>query len=142
VTSKLPMYPSDLLHLAPGVELDVGVLVRLDHARGEDALRAVECGERLAQLAHVAADGRLLLDEDDLVASVGDVERRLDAAMPPPMTMARLVTGILMTSSGLLCLTFSTIVRPMSMALAVASSMSSWIQEQCSRMLAISHMNL
>ena len=63
-------------------------------------------------------------------------------AMPPPMTRARLVTGILMTSSGLLCLTFSMIVRPMSMALAVASSLSSWIQEQCSRMLAISHMNL
>jgi hypothetical protein len=49
------------------VELDVGVLVRLDHARGEDALGAVERGERLAQLAHVAADRRLLLDEDDLV---------------------------------------------------------------------------
>ena len=62
-------------------------------------------------------------------------------AMPPPITMARFVTGILMGSSGRLCLTFSTMVRAMSMALAVASALSSWIQEQCSRMLAISHMN-
>jgi hypothetical protein len=69
----------DLLDLAPGVELDVGVLVRLDHAWREDALRAVERGEGLAELAHVATDRGLLLDENDLVAAVGDVERCLDA---------------------------------------------------------------
>ena len=63
-------------------------------------------------------------------------------AMPPPITRARLVTGMWMLSSGRLCLTFSTMVRAMSMALAVASPRSSWIQLQCSRMLAISHMNL
>ena len=55
------------------------MLVGLDHARREDALRAVERGEGLAELAHVAADGGVLLDQDDLVAAVGDVERRLDA---------------------------------------------------------------
>ena len=82
-----------------------------------------------------------LLDQDDLVAAVGDVERRLDAGDAAADDQARLVTGILIVSSGRLCLTFSTIVRPMSMALAVASSLSSWTQEQCSRMLAISHMN-
>src|SRR5450756_78734 len=69
----------DLLDLAPGVERDVGVLVRLHHAWREDALRAVEGGEGLAELAHVAADRGFLLDEDHLVAAVGDVERRLDA---------------------------------------------------------------
>ena len=62
-------------------------------------------------------------------------------AMPPPMTRARLVTGTVMVSSGRLCLTFSTIMRTISIALAVASSLSSWTQEQCSRMLAISHRN-
>ncbi len=61
-------------------------------------------------------------------------------AMPPPITSARLVTGMRMLSSGRLCLTFSTIVRAMSIALGVASALSSWIHEQCSRMLAISHM--
>ena len=69
----------DLLHLAVGQEPDVGVLDHLHHARGEDALRAVEGRERLGELAHVAADRRLLLDEDHLGAAVGDVERRLDA---------------------------------------------------------------
>ncbi len=61
-------------------------------------------------------------------------------AMPPPMTSARLVTGTRIGSRGLLRLTFSTIVRTMSMAFSVASPRSSWTQEQCSRMLAISHM--
>ncbi len=41
-------------------------------------------------------------------------------AMPPPITRARLVTGMRMVCSGLLCLTFSTMVRTMSIALAVA----------------------
>jgi len=60
-------------------------------------------------------------------------------AIPPPMIRARLVTGMWMASNGRLCLTFSTIVRAMSIALSVAASRSSWIHEQCSRMLAISH---
>ena len=55
------------------------MLVGLHHARREDALRAVEGGEGLAQLAHVPADRGLLLDEDDLVAAVRDVEGGLDA---------------------------------------------------------------
>ena len=62
-------------------------------------------------------------------------------AMPPPITRARLVTGMRIVCSGLLCLTFSTMVRAVSIALAVACSRSSWIQEQCSRMLAISTRN-
>ncbi len=62
-------------------------------------------------------------------------------AMPPPMTMARLVTGMRIVSSGTLCLTFSAIVRAVSIALTVAASRSSWIHEQCSRMLAISQRN-
>src|SRR5665811_759300 len=58
----------DLLDLAPGVERDVGVLVRLHHAWREDALRAVEGGEGLAELAHVAADRGFFLDEDHPVS--------------------------------------------------------------------------
>ena len=60
-------------------------------------------------------------------------------AMPPPMTRARLVTGMQMVSRGTLRFTFSTMVRPMAMAFSVAFSLSSWIQEHCSRTFAISH---
>lgn len=59
-------------------------------------------------------------------------------AMPPPMTSARLVTGTVIGTSRRSFLTRATIISTMEMALAVASSRSSWTQEQCSRMLAIS----
>ncbi len=59
-------------------------------------------------------------------------------AMPPPMTRARLVTGIRIVSRGAFRFTFSTMDRQASMALSVAFSRSSWIHEQCSRMFAIS----
>jgi len=60
-------------------------------------------------------------------------------AMPPPMTSARRSMGMRMGVKGTLRLTFSTMARPSAMALTVASSRSSWIHEQCSRTLAISH---
>ena len=60
-------------------------------------------------------------------------------AIPPPMTSARLVTGTVIGRSFLFFFTRSTMSRTMSFAFAVASSRSSWTQEQCSRMFAISH---
>ena len=71
--------PRHLLDLARHHELDVRVLADLDHLRGEDAGGAVERGKGLVEHRHVAADGRLALDEEHGAARVGDVERRLDA---------------------------------------------------------------
>ena len=55
------------------------MLARLDHSRREDALRAIERGKGLAQAGHLAADRGLAFHEHDLVAGIGDIERRLDA---------------------------------------------------------------
>ena len=71
--------PVHLLDLAVGHQRDVRVPGRLDHARRQDALRAVQRRERLRELAHVPADARRLLDEHHLVPAVGDVQRHLDA---------------------------------------------------------------
>ena len=61
-------------------------------------------------------------------------------AMPPPMTSARLVTGLSPAVSGALSCTLAMAVRPSTMAFSVACALSLWIQEHCSRMLAISTM--
>ena len=130
----------DLLDLGVGEQRDVRVLRHLDHPRRQDALRAVERREGLGELAHVAADGGLLLDQDHLVAGVGDVERRLDAgdAAADDQRPARDRHADGLRAAG--CAgPRRTAMREISMALAVASSRSLWTQEQCSRMLAISH---
>ena len=59
-------------------------------------------------------------------------------AMPPPMTSARFVTGLVIAVRGALSCTFAMAARPRMMAFAVASSRFLWIQEHCSRMFAIS----
>ncbi len=69
----------DLVHLAVGHDLDVLVLCAVDHARREDARRAVDGGEGLVELGHDPTDGGLLLDDGHLEAGVGQVERGLDA---------------------------------------------------------------
>ena len=57
----------------------------------------------------MAADGRLLLDQDDLVAAVGDVERRLDAGDAAADDQRALASpGRGSARSGRLRLTFST----------------------------------
>ncbi len=48
-----------------------------DQARADIAHGAVVGGERLVQLRHVPADGRLLFDEIDLEALLGEIERSL-----------------------------------------------------------------
>ncbi len=57
----------------------LGVLAHLDHARRQDALRAIEGGKGLGQAGHLAADGRLALHQHDFVAAVGDIQRRLNS---------------------------------------------------------------
>ncbi|OPZ68613.1 MAG: hypothetical protein BWY81_00779 [Firmicutes bacterium ADurb.Bin467] len=69
----------DLLDLAVGEQLDVRALRGLDHLRRQYARGAVERRERLVELRHAAADRRRFLDDIDLVARLGDIERRLYA---------------------------------------------------------------
>ena len=68
-----------LLHLGVGQQGDVLVLAGLGHLGREDAGRAVQGGEGLVELGHVAADAGALLDEVDVVAGVGQLERGLQA---------------------------------------------------------------
>ena len=60
--------------------------------------------------------------------------------IPPPMTSALFVTGILDRNRGLLSATLARAMSTRSSAFSVASSRLSWTQEHCSRMLAISTM--
>ena len=71
-----------LVDLAVGHQLDVLVLGAVDHARREDAGRAVDGGEGLVELGHDPADGGLPLDDGHLEPGVGQVEGRLDAGHP------------------------------------------------------------
>jgi len=69
----------DQFDLTVGVELDFGVVGHVDHLGGHDALGTVQGREGFGELGHVAADGGLALDQDDFMAAIGDVKRRLDA---------------------------------------------------------------
>ena len=71
---------ADGLHLGVGHHVDVGVVDGGAHLGRADAAGAVERGEDLAEQDHLAADARLLLDDQDLVAHVAELERRLHAA--------------------------------------------------------------
>ncbi len=77
--AHVALHPVDL---RVGQYLDVLVLRCVDHARRQDAGRAVDGGEGLVQPGHGAADGGLALDDGDLEARVGQVEGRLDAGHP------------------------------------------------------------
>ena len=70
---------ADGFNLGIGIDVDFFVLRTVNHFRCQDARRAVECRERLVDLGHLAADGRLLFDDIDLKASLGNVQCRLDA---------------------------------------------------------------
>ena len=61
-------------------------------------------------------------------------------AMPPPMTSARLMTGLVPAVSGAFFSTLATAALARVMAFSVPTSLSLWIHEHCSRMLAISTM--
>ena len=69
-------------HFCIGVERDVRMLRDFHHPRRQDALRTVKRWERLRQLGHMSADGRIVLDQDDFLSGVGDVERSLNAGDP------------------------------------------------------------
>ena len=76
-----------LVHLAVAEQGDVGVAAGVDHLGGQDAGRAVQGGKGLVELGHVPADGGLALDQVDVDAGLGDVQRGLnagDARRRPP----------------------------------------------------------
>ncbi len=70
----------DGVDLAVGQQFDIQMPAGLDELGREDAHRAVVGGEGLVQPGHDAADGRVGLEEVDLLAGVGQVEGGLDAA--------------------------------------------------------------
>ena len=55
------------------------MLPDVDHARRQDALRAIQSGEGLRESRHLAADGGVALHHHHFVSGVGDVQGRLDA---------------------------------------------------------------
>ncbi len=69
----------DLLDLGIAQQGDLVVRPDVRHLGRQDAGRAVQGGEGLVELRHVAADGRLALDHVDGVTGVGQLEGRLDA---------------------------------------------------------------
>ncbi len=65
--------------LGVGDDLDVEVPAGFDQLRRQRTHRTVVGGEGLVELRHVAAEGRRLLDQIDLVPPLGQVEGTLDA---------------------------------------------------------------
>ena len=72
----------DTDQIGVGEDLDVGVTAGLHQLGGDHAHGAVIGGERLVQLGHIPADGRLLLEEEHLEAGVRTVEGGLHAGYP------------------------------------------------------------
>ena len=68
-----------VLNLGIGIDVDFIILRAVDHFGRQDTRRTIERWEGLVDLGHLAADGWLLLDNVDLEACLGDIERRLDA---------------------------------------------------------------
>ena len=69
----------DLGDLGIGPERDVGVGFDGGHLGGQDARRAIQRREGLVEHGHMAADGRLALDEVDVLPGIGQRERGVDA---------------------------------------------------------------
>ena len=75
---KLPHVPGDLFDLAVVVQLDQRVRSDGHHFGRQDARGAVQRGEGLVQLGHVAADGLQSIHQVDPVAAVRDIQRGLN----------------------------------------------------------------
>ena len=66
-------------HLGMGVQRDVRILGHVHHLGREHAARAVDGGEGLVELGHLAADGAFTLHHDHADAGIGRVEGGLNA---------------------------------------------------------------
>ena len=67
-----------LLHLGIGQNVDVFILGRIHHFRGENTGGAVQSGEGLVDLGHFPADGRLLLHNVHREARLGNIQGGLN----------------------------------------------------------------
>ena len=79
---EVPCLPCYTVNFSKGQDLYVGVPVDLDQFRREYSHRAVIGGEGLIKLSHMAAQGRPLLNEENLEPGVGKVKGGLNTADP------------------------------------------------------------
>jgi hypothetical protein len=75
-----PVDGLDCFHLGVGENLDIHVMRRRGHLRGGDATGAIQRRKDLAEGNHVAPDAGLALDDQNLQALIGQIERRLQAS--------------------------------------------------------------
>ena len=69
----------DIGHFGIGEDADLLVLRHIHHFRGQDARRAVQRRERLVELCHLTADGRLGFHDIHREARVRDIQSGLNA---------------------------------------------------------------
>ena len=106
----------------------------VDHLRRQDAGRAVERGEGLVVLRHVAADGRFTLDEVDRVPSIRDLQRRSDAGDATADDEGGVVDRRQQRLQGLLLGHTVDAARDDGLGLLGRAALSLWTQLTCSRM--------
>ncbi len=75
---KVADEPLDFAHFTGGHHGDVFMLQHGIHLGCQNAGGTIQRGERLVKLRHMSADGRILFDEINLLAGVGQLERGLD----------------------------------------------------------------
>ena len=73
---KIPHITRHLFHFTVGIQVDVFILGRFHHFRGENTGRTVQCGEGFIQLCHFAADGGFLFHDIHFVPGVSHIQRR------------------------------------------------------------------
>ncbi len=77
---KISRLPIDSINFRVGEDFNVRMPADLDQLGCENSHRAVVGREGLVELRHVPTDAGRFLDQVDLKASVGEIERRLNAA--------------------------------------------------------------
>ena len=79
---EVPCFPCDALDFGIRQDLDIWMPADLDQFGCEYSDGAVIGREGLVKLGHMAADGRRPIDQVDLEAGRGEIERGLNAANP------------------------------------------------------------
>jgi len=97
-----------------------------------------EGGERFVELGHVAADARLAFDQIDVITGLGDLQRGLNAGHPTTHHQRGRVDLGLHRHQRLVMDHAVDGGTDQGFGLVGSPGPSSWIQESCSRMLAIS----
>jgi hypothetical protein len=79
---KVACLSADTVDFGVGENFDVGMPADLDQFGREDSHGAVIGGIGLVKLGHMAANGRGLLDQINLITNFGKIKRGLNAADP------------------------------------------------------------